>query len=246
MIATLRAEFRKLLTVRSTYFITGFALLLAGFFSLYGVGYKAWSSSIGNTTFLQTNLLQLVGFVQLFAVVVAILLIAHEYRYNTIMYTLTISNRRLKVLLSKFLVIGAYSAVFTLLTLGLAVLEMYIGVKLGGHHFGAQHIEIWSVVWRSFAYICGGAFVGMIFGFWSRSVVFAIVAYFILPNLEPLLHMWLKVSNNVLPFNALSQIVVPMREHGAPSALVATGVFAAYLAAAWLIAAVLFVRRDAN
>ncbi|HEY5667813.1 MAG TPA: ABC transporter permease [Candidatus Saccharimonadales bacterium] len=244
MIATLRAEFRKLLTVRSTYFLTGFAWLLVGFFSLYGVGYRAWEA--GNASYLQTSLLQVMNPIQLFAAVVAILLITHEYRYNTIMYTLTISNSRLKVLLSKFLVVGVYGVVFTLLTLALAVLEMYIGVKLGGHHFGVQHVDLWSVVGRSLAFICGGAFVGMIFGFWSRSVVFAIVAYFILPSLEPLLHMWLKVSNNVLPFNALAQIITPMRDSGALSALAATGVFAAYLAVAWAASAVLFVRRDAN
>lgn len=244
MMATLRAEFRKLLTVRSTYVLTGLAWLLAGFFSLYGVGYRTWAS--GDTSYLQTSLMHVMNFSQLFVVIVAILLIAHEYRYNTVMYTLTISNSRLKVLLSKFAVVAMYSAVFTLLTLGLAVLEMYIGVKLGGHHFGVQHVEVWSVIWRSLAYICGGAFVGMIFGFWSRSVVFAIVAFFILPNLEPLLHMWLKVSNNVLPFNSLSSIVVPMREPGVQSALHAAGVFSAYLVASWILAVMLFVRRDAT
>lgn len=40
MIPALKAEFRKLLTVRSTYVITGLALLAIGFVSLYAEGIK--------------------------------------------------------------------------------------------------------------------------------------------------------------------------------------------------------------
>jgi ABC-2 type transport system permease protein len=244
MLAAIRSEFRKLLTVRSTYAISGIAILLTGFIAFYGMGFHSWPGDQPPTQ-LQDQVMNIISIYQIFAAIVAILLIAHEYRYNTIMYTLTISNRRLKVLFAKMLVITIYGAVITLIALGTAFPEIMLGVKASGHHLGVQHVALLSVIWRSLVFTISGALTGLVFGFLSRSVVFAIVAFFVLPTtIEPLLHGLLNISNNYLPFASQSQILTT--GPGTNSPLASAGVFLAYLAGAWIIATVLFMRRDAN
>jgi ABC-type transport system involved in multi-copper enzyme maturation permease subunit len=245
MLPIIRAEFRKLLTVRSTYAISGFALVLVGFIAFYGMGYKGWAA-LQPSSALQEHLLNAISIYQVFAAIVAMLLITHEYRYNTIMHTLTISNSRFKVLLAKIIVATIYGAAFTLIGLALTGLEIAAGVNLGGHGLGVQHLDIYSLLWRSLVFTCGGVLVGLVFGFLSRSIVFALTAFFIIPStIEPLLHLLLKVNENYLPFTVQGQIIAPGGP-GAYSALASAGVFLAYLASAWVIAAVLFIRRDAN
>lgn len=245
MLSILRAEFRKLLTVRSTYAITGFALLLVGFIAFYGMGYSSWGSDQTNEA-LQSHILNAISIYQVFAGIVAMLLITHEYRYNTIMHTLTISNSRMKVLLAKIIVATAYAVAFTLVGLVLTGLEIVAGIKVGGHELGVQHLAIYSMLWRSLVFVCSGVLAGLALGFLSRSIVFALTAFFIIPStIEPLLHLVLKVNSNYLPFTVQSQIITPGGP-GAYSALASAGVFTAYLLGVWIIAAILFVRRDAN
>ncbi|MEK7153194.1 MAG: ABC transporter permease, partial [Patescibacteria group bacterium] len=105
MSEALRSEYRKLFTIRSTYIISGLALLLVGFISFWVMGYKGASD---NPHLLMDAATMTGQAISLFMTILAILLITHEYRYNTIMYTLTSSNRRSKALLSKAIVVSVY------------------------------------------------------------------------------------------------------------------------------------------
>ena len=108
MVAILKAEFRKLLTVRSTYFISFFAIALSIFLSFYLSGWRASPADVLSPSYLQNVMGTVISLLPSFGALVAILLIAHEYRYNTIMYTLTSSNSRSKVLIAKLITVTAY------------------------------------------------------------------------------------------------------------------------------------------
>ena len=108
MIPTLRSEFRKLFTVRSTYVVSALALVLTIAIAFYGIGYKS-GHSLGASG-LHDAALNGIAIVGVFVGILAILLICHEYRYNTIAYTLTTANNRLKVLLAKLIVVTVFAA----------------------------------------------------------------------------------------------------------------------------------------
>ena len=244
MLATIKAEFRKLLTIRSTYFITALALVLLGFIAFYGMGYK--SESVITNNMLRSYIMNCISIIQIFGGIVAILLITHEYRYNTIMYTLTSSNSRLKVLFSKIIVMSAYAAVLAVVSAVLAGVLIVFGSNVAGHTIYASGLPLADMAWKALVFVVGGVLAGLVIGFLARSVVFAVVAYFLIPTtVEPLLNGLLKVSTNYLPFMAQNQIIM----EGDPKAfspLASAGVFGAYLLGAWIIAAILFVRKDAN
>lgn len=241
--ATLRAEFRKLLTVRSTYAVGGLALLLIGFISFYGTGYR------GGPTFaptaLQSIALNSVMLTAIFVGVLSILLICHEYRYNTIAYSLTISNDRLKVLAAKLIVTAALAVVMTLLSVVVAISLMSWGAAVAGHSVGTQFIDLYSLLWKTLAYVAGSAWLGLAIGFLFRSVTGAITIYFVLPLIEQLIHNLLKVNSNYLPTIAQGQILQMEPLAGTFSPLASAGVFSIYLGVALVVAIALFVRRDA-
>jgi len=245
MINTIYAEFRKLLSVRSTYIISLLSIVLSGALAFWGTGYKGAPHFA--TTVLQGSALTTVSIVDIFVGIVAILLICHEYRYNTISYTLTASNSRLKVLLSKLIVTGVYAIVMTIIAVVAGMGLTMLGAKVAGSSVGAQDVNFYDILWRSLAFMVGGAWMGLVLGFLFRSLVFSIVAYFLLPTMiEPLLHNLLKVSNNVLPDASQTQMLMNEQGSGLYTALGAAGVFALYLVGLWLVATVLFVRRDSS
>src|SRR4051812_31198153 len=112
MIASIRAEFRKLLTVRSTYFIILICLAVICLFAGYGDGIKASAADLRDPSRLAGESYAAIVFVGLVAALVGLLSFGHEYRYNGIMYTLTSSNNRLKSLFAKAFVITIFS-IFT-------------------------------------------------------------------------------------------------------------------------------------
>lgn len=244
MIHIIHSEFRKLLTVRSTYIVSILALIFCGFVAFYGSGFKSGPTIPSNA--MELIALQSVTILGLFAAIVAILLVCHEYRYNTIAYTLTISNNRLKVLVAKVLVITTFAAVLGLIGIGLCLVLFALGVQISGHVMSSQSFAIWAVIWKVLAYMIGGSLFGLVLGFLFRSLVFSIAAFFIVPIVEQLLQSVLKVNGNYLPIMAQNQIVQMTSAPDVNSPLEAAGVFALYLVGLWLIAAVLFVRRDAS
>lgn len=242
MMQTLRAEFCKLLTIRSTYVVSILVLLLIGFISFWGVGVKG--GPVFSPTTLTETILNATMITGTIAGILAILHICHEYRYNTITYSLTISNSRLKVLAAKFAVVSALAIVLTFLTAVIALSMPGLGAAVAGHSLGPQMVDGWNIAWRVFTFVLGSALLGLILGFLVRSVVAATVIFLMLPAVESLLHALLKISNNYLPAASQMQILqTPGPEAFSP--LASLGVFAGYLAISAVVATVLFVRRDA-
>lgn len=142
------SEVRKLLTVRSTYIMTALGLLVVAIMSFWVEGYKGISGSPAAT--LAPNALEeLIKNAALsgggFGVIVAILLMAHEYRYNTIMYTLTASNSRHKVIASKILVMLGYGVILTAVSALLGIACYYFGLSLRDATLPAQSVN-WQYV----------------------------------------------------------------------------------------------------
>lgn len=247
MVAILKAEFRKLLTIRSTYLISGLAIALSAFFSFYLNGFKAKPEDALNMFHLQSEISQTIGILPLFGALVAILLIAHEYRYSTIMYTLTSSNSRTKVLIAKFITISVYSIVFVALGTLVSSLAMYLGLGIKDISLMEQTVFWKDILWQGLFYSWAYGVAGLLLGFLFRHVVGSIATLFLMPStIEPLLSLLLKDNAKYLPFNSLSNVLGNMGGTVSLSPGKAAQVFGIYLIIGWIVAWVLFVRRDAN
>jgi ABC-type transport system involved in multi-copper enzyme maturation permease subunit len=247
---TLKAEFKKLLTVRSTYFILLIVLMIVVFFSFYINGWRINNIDLHDPFTLTNDITGAIRFVSFFGGFSAIFLITHEYRYNTIMYSLTSVNKRSKVLLSKIIVITVYALLFTLFFSSLAPLLSNWAIHL--HHLKLVPQSIyyktlfWHVLFYGWGYIMAGAVIAALI----RNQVAALITYLVAPGtIEVLLYLWIKNDVVYLPFTAL-QIVLT----GHPDQRVTVGitpfhavlVFMGYLLVSWAVAWVLFLRRDAN
>jgi hypothetical protein len=110
-------------------------------------------------------------------------------------------------------------------------------------HYGQL---FWTTVFTGWGY----AMAGLLFVALLRSQVGAIVALFLVPStVETLLGLLLKKNTVYLPFAALGQVTSPTEGppnvgHLSPGK--GAMVFGAYLAIGWLVAWILFLRRDAN
>lgn len=246
MISSLKSEFRKFLSIRSTYVISILALLLLGFIAFYATGYQGAKSPASLSVFQASQ--NMIMLISAFTGIAAILHICHEYRYNTIAYTLTMTNRRLKVLASKMTVIAVYGFVMSGLALLLTAILVPLGAKMAGADFPPQvDYDAYNLIWRTLVYITLGNWMALLFGFLFRSLVFSIVAWFIIPStIEPLLNGLLKVSSNYLPNMAHTQIMMPTSDPSIYSPLASAGVVLLYLVVGWIAAGALFVKRDAN
>jgi ABC-2 type transport system permease protein len=243
MLSTLKAEFRKLLTIRSTYIISILAILLSAFFSFYLSGFKVQANDALNPFHLQGEIIGTIGILPLFGALVAILLIAHEYRYNTIMYTLTSSNSRSKVLLAKFVTVTIYSVTFVAVGTVFSTLAMYLGLGIKDISLVDQTVYWKDIIWQGLFYAWGYGIAGLLLGFLFRHVVGSIATLFLFPStVEPLLGLLLKENAKYLPFTSLNYLNNP----GPLSPGKAAQVFGVYLLVGWIVAWILFKRRDAN
>ncbi|HKR82406.1 MAG TPA: ABC transporter permease [Candidatus Saccharimonadales bacterium] len=246
MMPAIKSEFRKLLTTRTTYFICGFALLINAFFSFWVEGFKAAATSLHNPLKLASEATSAVSAVSIFAALIAILLFANEYRYNTIMYTLTSTNSRSKVLVSKIFVVSVFALLFTVVMGVFSPLATSLGIHVKGAVLAPQTIPYWDVAWRALFFGWAYGMIGLLFVGLMRNQVAAIVGLFVVPStVETLLGLLLKDKVVYLPFSALSA-VLQHPERGMISYGHAALVGLAYLVFGWLVAWVLFLRRDAN
>lgn len=245
---SLRAEFRKLLTVRTTYIITGLAILFLGFIAFYVQGWRLTGGSLLNPNLLSGDVMSALG-ITVFGAIVAILLMTHEYRYNTIAYTLSSSRSRSAVLVAKIIVISTYALFLSLLVAVLAPLLSYLGVQANGNVLAAQHFNLGDLAWRSLYYGWAYGMVGLLVAALVRSQVAAIAALFVIPSVvESLLTLLLKKNAVYLPFSALGQVIDKSGAlgGGALSPGKAALVFTGYLIVGWAIAWILFLKRDAS
>lgn len=244
---TLKAEFRKLYTVRSTYLITFLVVAFVGFIGFYAEGWRfkpaelAVSGQLTNAIFGGLNL-------SIFGAIIAILMMTHEYRYNTIMYTLTGSNSRSKVLFSKLIAVLSYALVLTALIAILSPIVTDLGVRAHGHHLVPQTLNYFNIVWRCLFYGLGYGALGLVLATIIRSQIGAIVSLFVIPSvIEPLLSQLLGKSDVYLPFTSLGEVIgnTTIHDHSIPANRAAL-TFGIYLIIGWLVAWILFLRRDAN
>jgi len=269
MIPALRAEFKKLLSVRSTYVLSLVFLLLSAFFAFYVHGYKeSATANLGGASpidkasaslFMASSITQIASVISVAGALIALLLLAHEYRYNTIVYTLTASNRRSKVLAAKILAVLCYVFVYAVIATAISLAAVWAGVAAAGLSLPHQDIN-YLVFFAKCVFFCEAyAMAALVFIAVIRNQIGALVALLILPNtIEGLLTLWLKKNSVYLPFTSLQQVVQPPTIRGAQTAQ-DTGpfggslsapkgalIFLCYLVGAWAIAWYLFIRRDAT
>ncbi|HSH18657.1 MAG TPA: ABC transporter permease [Candidatus Saccharimonadales bacterium] len=249
MMRLIRAELLKLFTVRTTYVTLAIGLILAAFFSFYVLGYRT-TADVVSPDKIAGDLRLLIGQLVFFPGLLAALLVTNEYRYNTIMYTLTSATGRLKVFLAKLAVVSLFAVAVTLAFALIAGLLIHAGVAARGFDMAAQNIPyldlLWKIAFSGWAY----AMFALIFAFIIRNQIGAIVALLFLPGtIEGLLSLLLRENTKYLPFTALGNVLgvgggMPQVAVLSPgkSALVVL----AYVLGGLLIAALLFKRRDAS
>lgn len=255
MINSLKADFRKLLTVRSTYFMTLIALALVTLVSGYFNGYKKkfTDEPVG---FVPTELDGANNYIHLvtsmnaataavFISLIAILFVAHEYRYNTIMYTLTANASRVKVWLSKIITISIFGALLGTFISIYGVLATIVGLKLNGTDLPDQDFDLVSLGLKLLAYFVGYALLSTFIAFILRSLVGAIALYFVYPTLveQSLGALLLKDNANYLTFKSLDSIIFPSAAMSANTALWVAGLWLLGIGA---LSLALFWKRDAN
>ena len=250
MIPAIKAEFRKVLSVRSTYAITLFFLTLLGIVSFYGHGYKEDSTS---PLFLAGTITSTATIVSFAGALVGLLLMAHEYRYNTITYTLTASNSRSKVLAAKILVMLGLILVYTVVATAVGLSLTRLGAAMAHHSVPSQSINYLAYFAKSIFTGEAWAMTGLLIPALVRNMQASVAILFIVPNnLEALLGLIIKQPEKWLPYSALAQVIEPPVKlgprGGAPNLVTplhGAMVFLIYLVIFWLITWYLFVRRDA-
>ena len=249
MVASLKSDFRKLLSVRSTYLVTALAWALIGFIAFYVTGYRDNVQYL-DKFFLNHGVFTWVNTMGVFIAIVTALQMGHEYRYSTIMYTLTSSGSRSRTLLSKVMVSTVFAVVIVALTAIYGVTMQYFGALTAGHHPEPQHFQIAQIMWRCFFYGWAYAMVGLVLAVLFRQLVAIIVTLFLVPaTVEPLLSLLLKDNAKYLPFTALDTIITGSSTtstgHAALSTSSAALTFGLYLAVLWIITWIVFLKRDA-
>lgn len=199
--------------------------------------------------------------------IILILLVAHEFRYNTINYTLTISNSRSKVLAAKLIVGAVFAIVTTLFAIGLSLAVTFAAISAKDLVLPAQDYDWLYVIGRHLVYGLAYALFTIGLAVLVRNLTMAIAAYFVLPTLDGILSMLLANRDieptKTLPFTALDRFGNVASDIATGTANVgekflntsqnlpatawgALAVFAGYFVVLWVVTWVLFTRRDAN
>jgi len=252
MISLIHAELRKIFSVRSTYFIIFLAFVVNALIAGFGKGYlssnEVPSNVLVGSGILQDAILIAVNITAIFGALIALLLITHEYRYNTILYSLTSSRSRTQFLAAKVLAVILLSLTLTTALACAAPLFTWIGVHISGHSLPAQSIAYGNIYWRVLFYGWGNAIIGLLFGALIRNQIGAIMTFFLIPStVEGLLSLILKDNSAYLPFTLLSNVLIQGDGLGKSISYGhAAALFSLYMVGGWLVAWLLFLRRDAN
>lgn len=211
------------------------------------------------------NVQETVPLVALFLALVLVLQMAHEFRYNTITHTLTLSNSRSKVLLSKVGLSILFVTIVTLAAIGLCVAVSQLAINIKNLNAPAQDFSWLYVIGRHLGYVLGFTLFWMAIITLVRNLTAGIAAIFILPTIEQIGVYFLSQRNieptKTLFFSALDRFGavasditqienIPefiTRTDSGPASVIGAGlVVLAYLVGLWAVAWWLFVRRDAT
>lgn len=244
MAPALKSEFRKFVTVRSTYILVGLTFAIVSLFDFYVSGWRANKADLLNPHLLAGN--AAVMFAPIILGLAVILQLTHEYRYGTINYSLTDSNSRVKLLLAKTLVASALGLLFTAVFGVLGPLLITFGIHAHGLTLVHQTFPYATLVWRDLFFGWGVIMAGFVIAALIRNQIGAIVTFLIVPTtIENLLGLLLKKDVVYLPFSALNAVIGQEDYPHSITSTHAAMVASAYLVTGWLVACVLFVRRDA-
>ena len=119
-----KAELRKLYTARSTYGFIGFGIVLVSFLSFYVEGFKS-VGPYNDPSILTSISSNAVSFVAILGALVAVLLVTHEYRYNTITYSLTSARSRTDFLVAKIIAVSIFALVLSFVIAALAPVLLF-------------------------------------------------------------------------------------------------------------------------
>lgn len=249
MMTEIKAEFKKLFTIRSTYIIWALMLALVIFFGFYVGGWHTDKMDLLDPHRLFRIAQQSISFLSIFTALMAVLLVTHEFRYNTIFYSLTLSNSRHKVIAAKVIVITVIALVVTAI-IGVAS-PWLANLGIHANHLKLVHQQFYysALAWRGLVYGWGYAMAGLVIAFLIRNQIGAIVVLFIVPDtVEGLLSILLKNNTDYLPFSALHTMLGAGMNvsNSSLSPIGAMYVFLGYLAFSGAIAWYLFIKRDAN
>ena len=175
MITNLKAEFRKIFSVRSTYVILVFVIILEIVFAFYTSGWRIDAHDLHNPNTLTNDITAAVSAVSIFAALIAALLMTHEYRYNTITYSLTLSKSRTRVLVAKILVISVVAVVFTIVVGALSPLLSVLGAHAHHLKFAPQTLHYGTLLWHCLFFGWGYAMAGLLIAALIRNQIGAIV-----------------------------------------------------------------------
>lgn len=253
MISAIRAEFRKLLTIRSTYLLTIFMLLILILISVIFM-YHSSAKELLNPFLVQQSWFGSINLVGLIGAIVAILSLAHEYRYNTINYSLTLTNHRTRVLTAKAIVLSVYAIFVSLIALFLVIGSIYFVAHLRGLSIGHQNFDVlwgshshyFGLIFQSAFYTWALAMASLIVTVLFKNLVASMAFIFVFPSVENLVVLISKSAMKYMPFYDLGailrqNIIAPTLSIGKSMLL-----FCAYLVVFGVLAWVLFLRRDAN
>ncbi len=224
-------------------------LILVIFFGFYVGGWHSQKLDLLDPYRLQTIAKQAISFLSVFSAILAVLLFTHEFRYNTISYTLTLSNSRQKVLLAKVITVGVIALVATAVAGSLTPLLANWGIHANHLHLVTQHFYYLDLLWRGLVFGLGYTMAGLVIAALIRNQIGAIVALLLIPTtVEGLLSIWLKSNTVYLPFSALHTMLGAGTDiqKASLAPIDAMYVFLGYLAFSGAIAWYLFIKRDAN
>lgn len=248
----LKSELRKVFSIRSTYILCLISLALIVLYDFYVIGFKLAPGEPGNHLLLVNEVTRARGIVPpiIIGSLVAILLMAHEYRYNTISYTLTAANNRQKALLAKMVMVSGFALVFSAVVGVISPLLAQLGIH--AHHVVTVHQVFYyrDFAWRVLFFGWAYAMLALLLTVLLRNIVASIVAILLIPaTIEPLLSLFLRNNSVYLPFTALTAVLNNGLSRVGPHELTAERsafVVIVYLVIGWAIAWFLFLKRDAN
>lgn len=260
MTDALRFESVRVTTIRSTYLIALVGLLLCGLVAL-GLGLESRRVGIsipGSTLLLTAGGESLPFSVMGFAVsMIGVLASGHEYRYGTIVPTLTAMPRRSALLAAKVLVVAAASAAAALATIAFCWL---VGTLTFGGPLPLVERPIPIVLAGYTVLVMLHGILGVALGQLTRGITAAIVIVLIIPLLiEPVISAlagiealgWLRDIVPYLPFTAGMRLVTAGLAEGSQDGVTLLArweggaMFAGFIALLLAAAFLRFERRDA-
>lgn len=250
MIATLKSEFRKLFTVRSTYILILLALAIILLLNFFFEGYKGNTGSPASElapTALKEIISNTAGLVALFISLLTVLFMGHEYRHNTIMYTLTANSRRTQVLLAKTIVALVAGVGLGLLSVAFGLASYFIGLDLRNAVLPTQELNVAEQMGKLVIYFGWYSLIGLLLTVLIRNLIGAIAFLLIFPTtVEPLLGLLLKKNAGYLPFASMDNVMgasMIQQDISPARSMVVVGI---YLVVLWIVSWTIFLRRDAN